>query len=105
MGYVEPYQVASIVIMNKTYARNRFCCQNICPIIGYFDHRSKVILFCQSVKPGVFQTNKKITKLNKRLFEAIMEKVIFGTAVKIVHSVLLPARGVVNYYPQVYKLQ
>ena len=25
IGYVEPYQVASIVIMSKTYARKRFC--------------------------------------------------------------------------------
>ena len=30
IGGVEPYQVASIVIVNKTYARNRFCWQNIC---------------------------------------------------------------------------
>ena len=25
IGYLEPYQVASTVIMNKIYARNRFC--------------------------------------------------------------------------------
>ena len=25
IGYVEPYRVVSIVIMNKTYARNRLC--------------------------------------------------------------------------------
>ena len=41
--YVEPYQVVSTVIMNKTYAR-----------IGL----PKVDLFCQSVKPGVFRTKE-----------------------------------------------
>ena len=47
--------------------------------IGYVDHRrSKVDLFCQSVKPGVFRM-KKNPKLNKRLFLTIIEKVIFGT--------------------------
>ena len=34
IGYVEPYQVVSIVFINKTDARNKFCM----PGIGMLNH-------------------------------------------------------------------
>ena len=63
-SYVEQYQVVSIESVNKTYVRNRSCLQNVCqdqvmltkrmPKTAH--RRPNVNLFCQSVKPGVLQT-------------------------------------------------
>ena len=50
IGYIEPYQVFSKVLVNKTLAGIGFA--DLMPGIGYVDHRrSKVDLFYQSVKP------------------------------------------------------
>ena len=40
IGYVEPYQVASIVFINKIYARIRFLLTKRMPSIGHVDQRS-----------------------------------------------------------------
>ena len=53
------YPLAIIAIMNKNKCQEYVLLTKI----GFVDHRKpKVDLFLQSVKPGVFQTNKKNPK-------------------------------------------
>ena len=57
------YLLAIIAIMNKNKCQEYVLLTKHMLKIGFVDHRKpKVDLFLQSVKPGVFQTNKKNPK-------------------------------------------
>ena len=59
IGYVEPYEVASMVTVNKTYARNRFSV----PGIDYVEpYQVASIVIMNKPMPGICFVNKTYAK-------------------------------------------